>query len=179
MSKSERPILPDILVTRAAIAGVACAISSFILNPIDVTKIRMQNESSKSAQYEGMIQGMMKIYREEGLSGFRKGIVPSMLREISYSSIRMGAYDTIRDIVFHALPGHHDPKDDAHFAPPAVKFLSALLTGGIGSAIANPFDLVKTRFQAVLPGQDLPYDGSTRKALQSIYKMEGGIYQGL
>ena len=32
--------------------------------------------------------------------------------------------------------------------------------GGIGSALCNPFDLMKTRFQSVLPGQPLPYKGT-------------------
>ena len=94
--KDRTPLVPDVFVTIAAIAGISCAISSFILNPIDVIKIRMQNDITSSAKYNSMIQGMKTILKEETYLGFLRGIVPSMWREISYSSIRIGGYDSIR-----------------------------------------------------------------------------------
>lgn len=75
---------------KASIAGGVCAIVSASLNGIDVTKIRMQNQTSVNRLYVGLLPSMKKIYIEEGIQGLMKGIFPSMLRELSYSSIRLG-----------------------------------------------------------------------------------------
>lgn len=162
-------------IAKAGIGGGVCAMVSASLNPIDVTKIRMQNESRSSSRYSGLIDAMKKIFREEGISGLSKGIEPSMCREVFYSSIRMGAYEPIRSIISHVL-GQED-----HHTSAGVKFVSALFSGGIGSAIANPFDLVKTRFQATLPEESIPYGNSTLVALKDIARSDGvlsGLYRG-
>ena len=53
-------------IAKAGIGGGVCAMVSASLNPIDVTKIRMQNESRSSSRYSGLIDAMKKIFREEG-----------------------------------------------------------------------------------------------------------------
>ena len=164
-------------VLNAAISGGVCALVSASLNGVDVTKIRLQNESNSGdanakARYSGMIPAMRRILQEEGFRGLMQGVHASMLREISYSSIRMGAYEPIRAIL------SDDSRDPAE-ASPHIKFFSALISGGIGSAIANPLDLMKTRFQAVLPGQSSPYR-STLSGLSTVFRTEGlkGLYRG-
>jgi hypothetical protein len=65
-------------------------------------------------------------------------------------------------------------------AHPVIKWSSALLSGGLGSMFANPTDLVKTRFQAVIPPNEPPYGNSTLRAFVEIYKTEGirnGLYR--
>ena len=68
--------------------------------------------------------------------------------------------------------------DDAHHASPVLKYATGLITGGFGSAMANPFDLVKTRFQATLPEDPIPYNNSVMKAFNDI-AVEEGVYKGL
>lgn len=161
-------------VFKALISGGVCAIVSAGLNPFDVTKIRLQNQVGgvcPTKKYDGLLKGAQKIFRDEGFRGLAKGIEPSMLREISYSSVRMGAYEPIRVM----LSDDTDPT----MTSPAIKFLSALISGGVGAAMANPFDLVKTQFQATLPGQSLMYK-STFTAIPAIFKTHGfsGLYKG-
>ncbi len=95
-----------------------------------------------------------------------------MMREVMYSSIRMGAYEPIR----HALT--HESVDPAHTSP-LIKYFSALVSGGVGSALANPLDLIKTRFQSNLPGEPLPYK-NTFSAFGDIVAHHGfaGLYKG-
>jgi hypothetical protein len=54
-------------------------------------------------------------------------------REISYTSIKLGAYAPVRD----ALGAGKD-------APFYLKFLAGAITGGVGSFVGNPFDVLKT-----------------------------------
>jgi len=224
---------------KALLAGSSCAMSSFILNPIDVTKTRMMNqvgkatteaikpptgtvasaavsasaEASASAtfsfslggskghnaslggsigakastsgnvvpRYNGFLEGLLSIGRTEGLRGWGRGLEPSMMREMTYSSCRMGAYEPIKStlMTLTADTSEADGSNTKGDVSPFVKFGSALISGGIGAAATNPFDLVKTRFQAAFPGQaPLPYS-NTYQAFKYIYKHEGGLRNGL
>lgn len=159
-----------VVLKRAVIAGWSCCVVSALVHPLDVVKIRLQNQ--KTVIYKSMLSGISKIYREEGFSGLLKGLNASMCREASYSTVRFGAYDPFRKI----LSGSESNSQDIAVH---IKFLSGLLSGGIGAALANPFDLVKTRFQSLLPGESLPYS-STFRTLVDIFQLEGisGLYKG-
>lgn len=158
------------VIQKALIAGLVCAVVAGGLNPFDVTKIRLQNQMNND--YKGMLSGMKKIFREEGIRGLSKGLEPSILREITYSSIRIGGYEPIRRVLSY-------DNENPQYTSPFIKYLAALLCGSIGSALANPLDLIKTRFQALLPEQSLPYR-NTLQALRIIFKTEGikGLYRG-
>lgn len=164
-------------LAKAWIAGVACAIISSFLNPLDVTKVRMQNQSDllslEQKKYKTVIQSARLLLREEGFAGLMRGVTPSIFRELTYSSVRIGAYEPIR-FSLHEATGSS--------SSPILKFLSALCSGFIGSYIANPFDLIKTRFQALLPhersvgGKSVTMVG----AMASVIRSEGvsGLYKG-
>lgn len=92
-------------VQKALISGTSCAVISAILNPFDVTKIRLQNQPSGFIKYKGMMSGARVILLEEGVAGLSKGMTPSMLRELSYSSVRFGAYEPIRETVGAFIDG--------------------------------------------------------------------------
>jgi hypothetical protein len=130
----------------------------------------MQNKGGEL--YPTMLKGIRKIYLEEGYRGLWKGVEPSVWREISYSSIRIGAYEPIRKVLSNK---DIDPSD----TNPFIKLFSALLSGGIGSALCNPIDIVKTRLQAVLPNEISPYT-STFQGLIRIGRKDGirGLYKG-
>lgn len=175
------------LVTKALLAGNVCAFVSAFLNPLDVTKIRMQNQgpaNGSGLKYKGMVSGALCILKEEGLAGWAKGLTASMIREVTYSSVRMGAYEPIRSVLSNILDRQTDragkeSNQQVTTSSPVVKFSAALISGGVGSAIANPLDLVKTRFQASRPGEKIPYS-STFGAFLQIHREEGvkGLYKG-
>ena len=74
-----------------------------------------------------------------GLSrGLFKGFAAGALREASYSSLRFGLYVPIKE----SLVGPDGRQ------PLWVKFTAGALAAAIGSAIANPTDLLKARMQA-------------------------------
>ena len=62
------------------------------------------------------------------------------MREASYSTLRLGLYEPIK---------RNLGEGDAIWK----KFAAGALSGMIGSAIANPADLLKTRAQAQAPGE--------------------------
>jgi len=153
-----------------------------VTNPIDVIKIRMQLENElgskhssknifKDRYYKGFLRGGVRIFSEEGLRGLYKGLLPSLLREGSYSTIRLGAYEPLK-VQLGAT-------DIAH-TPLWKKITAGAISGTIGSAIATPTDLVKVRFQAVGPGQTSKYR-HTFHAFWTIARTEGirGLWTGV
>lgn len=87
-------------------------VAALFTNPIDVVKIRLQLQGEgKCKGYKGKAIGggniglfamFRVILKEEGLLAFWKGVVPSLLREITYSSIRLGAYEPVRNFMSSA-----------------------------------------------------------------------------
>ena len=70
------------------------------------------------------------LFRNEGVFAFWKGLAFAYGRELSYTSVKLGAYAPVRD----ALGAGGE-------APFYLKFVAGAITGGVGSAIGNPFDV--------------------------------------
>jgi hypothetical protein len=86
------------------IAGaMSNAITSSILNPMDVSKTKMQVENqltklSTDNRYRTLPRTVLTIYQQDGLAGlWLPGLGASFIREIVYCGIRTGCYSTVRD----------------------------------------------------------------------------------
>ena len=118
-------------------AGCAAVLTVTFIHPIDVVKTRIQVESNKgnSAGIGGVVKSALDT---EGAGAFYKGIKPAWLREMSYSSLRIGLYDPVKILVGANNPG-------ASFLQ---KFLAGAIAGAIGCTAGNPFDILKTKMMA-------------------------------
>lgn len=87
---------------------------------------------------QGLGQVVTSLVKTEGIPAFWKGIAFAWGREGSYASIKLGAYAPVRDAL--GASGAD--------APFYLKFFAGALTGGVGSIIGNPFDVMKTLAQA-------------------------------
>jgi len=175
----------DSLWPKFVAGGVSCMIISFFFNPMDVIKVRLQlqNQLEKvsvahfygaQTRYHGFSHAAVTIIKEEGVQGLMKGITASMIRELSYSSLRLGLYDPIKNFL---APNTKDKNDFTLMQ----KIMAGALSGAIGSSIVNPTDLVKIRFQKVRKGDPKPYN-NTFHGFWSIFKNEGGLaglYRGV
>lgn len=169
---------------RFLLAGISNMCGTSVTNPIDVIKIRMQLENElvvheglsaiKNRYYDGFVKGGSRIVRNEGIGGLYKGLLPSLMREGSYSTIRLGAYEPLK-VYFGAT-------DPAH-TPLWKKICAGAISGTIGSAIATPTDLVKVRMQAQgkLFDGEVPRYKSTFSAFKEIIQTQGlrGLYTGV
>lgn len=103
---------------------------------MDVVKVRMQIQKNvlmkgEGALYLGFSHGLSKIFTEEGIKGlFLPGMVVTMYRELIYSSLRFALYTSMKEGILRFQP-------DKVFNFTEMFFLG-LLSGGIGSALANP-----------------------------------------
>lgn len=107
------------------------------------------------------------VVEHEGVRGLYKGITASWMRESIYSSLRLGLYEP-----FKRLLGATDPKNTPFY----LKFLAGGMSGFIGSALANPTDLLKVRMQA---WEGAPH--SLTWHIKDVYNHWGfvGFYRGI
>ena len=75
--------------------GLSCAIAATFTNPVDVVKTRMQLPGSAAAG--GPLAVAAGVARNEGLLALQKGLAPSVMREMSYSTLRLGGYGYVKD----------------------------------------------------------------------------------
>jgi dicarboxylate transporter 10 len=116
-------------------AGVANALTSSLLHPLDVAKTRLQvNGGSLLSTLRAMAGGGAR-----GLWG--PGLAPSVLRELLYSGPRVGFYAPVRDLLVAA-----SGSDGA-----AARVGAALATGATACVAANPIDVIKVRAMIAAP----------------------------
>ena len=125
-----------------------------------VVKVRMQVSGG------GIGTTVSGIFKSEGITSFWKGLPFAYGREISYTSVKLGAYAPVRDMMGANEPG----------ASVFLKFLAGAITGGTGSVIGNPFDVLKTLAQA---NKDKAVPITT--LVGTMYKDQGigGFYRGV
>jgi hypothetical protein len=154
------------LIRNVGAAGCSAVITVTGIHPIDVVKTRLQISDpviGKSLGIRGIVQ---TILSKEGIPAFWKGICAAWMREASYTSLRLGLYGPIKQVM--------NIKKDSHFF---MKFAAGSLAGVIGSFVGNPFDVLKTRLMSI-ESKTTP---SMMQLALSLYKVEKipGFYRGL
>lgn len=155
---------------------LASGLAEVLTTPIDVVKVRLQVQRSTGAAtapgttYTGMIDAFVKISKHEGPVGLFKGIIPSLLRQTSYTSLSMVLYEPIRN-TFTSFSS--DPNNPGFF----LRLLAGGTAGGIGIAVMNPTEVVKTKMQA----SQLQRRLTIREVISEVWKKEGilGFWSGV
>lgn len=157
-SRSQHPLLPFV---RGGIAGV---LSWLIIHPADVIKVRMQLSTTSAptsttnpnspSPYRGIIHAAQHISRNEGISAMYSGLSAALTRQITYTTLRLGLYTTLRDAV----------SDEQGHLSIWSKFGVGIVAGGFASAVSNPVEVAMVRMYS---------DGAAEKATKRGYRNVG------
>jgi len=79
--------------------GTAGIIASGVTNPLDVTRTRLQTQGDTGILYKGMVDCIKKIWIEEGMIGFMRGIVPRMVFNSLSAGICWTTYEYLKYIL--------------------------------------------------------------------------------
>ena len=104
----------------------------------------VRQQLATAAERRGLIASPA-IARQEGLRALYRGIEAALIREMSYSTLRFGLYEPLKNLM------NENDEANAAFAgekwAPTVRIAkrmaSGCTAGGIASAIASPTDLIK------------------------------------
>jgi len=162
--------------------SIASCSAVTVSNPFEVVKTRLQLQGELQRQgvyvksYRGMFHGLYMIFLNEGIRGLQKGLLLAYPYTITMNGTRLGLYDTVKSRVSLLLGLHK-----SHML---VTMTSGACCGALGSVLANPFYVAKTRLQCqsdLLPvGYQHKYSNPW-DALVGVGREEGimGYFRGL
>ncbi|KAL0909308.1 hypothetical protein M5K25_020161 [Dendrobium thyrsiflorum] len=169
--------------------GIASIVAGCSTHPLDLIKVRLQLQgespaavpalafpgsssiaiphSNSSLRRPGFLSVGAQILRAEGPSALFSGISATILRQILYSTTRMGLYDVLKTKM--------SSKGSAAALPLHKKITAGLIAGAVGAAVGNPADVAMVRMQADgrLPIADRRNYRGVADALGQMVRSEG------
>ncbi|KAI9484195.1 MAG: mitochondrial carrier domain-containing protein [Benjaminiella poitrasii] len=122
---------------------MAGALGGAFGNPSDVVNVRMQNDGQLPANqrrnYKNVVDGLVRICREEGPKVLMRGVGSSTNRAILITVSQMSSYDMFKQTMtdrFHLHDGL------------ITHFTSSLLAGLVATTVCSPLDVIKTRIMS-------------------------------
>ncbi|CAH1645513.1 unnamed protein product [Spodoptera littoralis] len=125
----------EVRVSRWYFGGLSSAGAACVTHPLDLLKVQMQTQKGKNIS---MSQLVGIVVKNDGVFGLYNGISASLLRQLTYSTVRFGIYEVAKQ--------HFTPKD----GKPIPFYMSTLIAGVGGFAggfMGNPADLINVRMQ--------------------------------
>lgn len=142
-----------------------------VTHPLDLAKVRLQTASVPGQSLASMVY---QIIKNDGFFAIYSGLTASLLRQATYSTVRFGAYEYMKD--------SYQEKYDK-MPTTAVLLPMSMLSGALGGLVGNPSDVVNIRMQndSTLP---LEQRRNYRNALDGIYRISknegvGSLFRGL
>ena len=140
-------------------AGVVLVLA---FNPLWLVKTRLALQgidTTRGKPYNGLIQTLKIIVKEEGFIGLYKGVVPALFLT-SHGAIQFASYEKLKEY----SNSHYKATDSS-----AVPSWVPIITGGISkifaSTVTYPYQVIKSRLQQ-RPNVEAP--GSTNRDLRSM-----------
>ncbi|XP_076479514.1 mitochondrial glycine transporter isoform X2 [Bombus vancouverensis nearcticus] len=153
--------------TEALLLGItARSMSGVLLIPITVVKTRFESEVYK---YNSIAEALRLIYKQEGVRGLSRGLIPTLLRDAPYSGIYLTFYTQLKSIFTEADLPYAKSSAPIHFS-------CGILAGIFASIVTQPADVIKTKMQ-LYPNEFK----DVRNAAFRIYKRYGvlGYFKGI
>ncbi|XP_020216972.1 mitochondrial uncoupling protein 5 [Cajanus cajan] len=172
--------------------GIASIIAGCSTHPLDLIKVRMQLQGETNVPKPlhnlrpalafqtgstvhvaalpqprvGPIAVGVRLVQQEGVAALFSGVSATVLRQMLYSTTRMGLYDVLKT-------KWTDPA--AGTMPLTRKIEAGLIAGGVGAAVGNPADVAMVRMQADgrLPAAERRNYKSVVDAITRMARSEG------
>jgi len=151
--------------------ATAGATESFVVVPFELVKIRLQDKA-QAHKYNGMIDCVQKIVRQEGILAMYQGLESTMWRHVLWNAGYFGCIFQVKAL----LPKATDKKSQI-----GNDLLSGAVGGTVGTILNTPMDVVKSRIQnyTKVPGV-VPKYGWAVPSLGVVLREEGfsALYKG-
>jgi len=163
----KRPLCSDEslrTISIACSAAIGNTVASFSRVPYEVVKQKLQ-----TGQCSSTITAITTMWTEDGLRAFFPlgGISAQMARDIPYAIFTLLSYEFFRE-KWVLKRSQHDPNGRWW-----RDMVAGGASGGLGSYLTNPMDVIKTRIQTPLLGDSSACSGSITACANAVWE-EGG-----
>ncbi|CAB9509791.1 Mitochondrial ornithine transporter 1 [Seminavis robusta] len=150
----------------ATLGSICCCYTG---QPMDTIKVRMQTSPK---EFPGVISTTTSIFKNEGITAFWKGSVPTALGMALETVMAFGVNEALK----RAYPD--DPSQISSDAPPALgkPFLMGAMTGCCAALVLLPSEVVKIKMQYIVGDNVSSQEVMRRMIKQSGYK---SLFAGL
>lgn len=165
------------------LGGMAACVAVTVSNIPDVAKTRMQLQGELAKDggvrvYKNVFDVLVKTWRNEGIRGLQRGLVPAYAYQILLNGSRLGFYEPFRQ-TFNSVIGL-----SPSVQMPLTSVLAGATSGAVGAVLGNPLFLIKARMQAYSPALPVGHQHFYKHswdALSTIFKKEGirGLTRGV
>ncbi|XP_052743400.1 mitochondrial 2-oxoglutarate/malate carrier protein-like [Bicyclus anynana] len=143
--------------------GLSGMMGISVVQPADLVKTRMQLMGPKGDK--SVISTISGILKNEGISGFYKGLSAALFRQATYTTSRLGVFNSLNDFYssMYGVPSF------------PVKLVVGSVAGGIGAFVGNPAEVALIRMTADgrLPPEQRRNYNNVFNALARISREEG------
>ncbi|KAH0951918.1 hypothetical protein HN011_002815 [Eciton burchellii] len=145
-NEQESKVIPPIInFLTGGISGMA---ATCVVHPMDVIKNRLQIHKGKAS----VMEIITSVYRKEGIAKFYTGLSAGLVRQATYTTVRLGIYNQLQDY------WRQRHVDNPGFI--TLAFMAGT-AGAVGAFIGTPADIALVRMTT---------DGRLPVELQRKYK---------
>lgn len=111
------------------------------LAPMEAVKVRIQTQPGWSSTLR---EGFPRILREEGVTGFYKGLVPLWMRQIPYTMMKFACFERTVELLYKYVV----PKPRSECSKPEqllVTFAAGYIAGVFCAIVSHPADTVVSK----------------------------------
>ncbi|XP_067118226.1 mitochondrial glutathione transporter SLC25A40-like [Centruroides vittatus] len=134
--------------------------ASFV-SPIELVRTKMQ---SKRLSYIEIGQAIRSLVQYQGLSSLWRGLAPTLMRDVPFSSIYWASYETLKQKFQQEQPTFW------------FSFAAGASSGAIAAVLTLPFDVIKTHRQIEL-GELETQQAKSELTKSSTYQRLVNLYQ--
>ncbi|KAJ3179369.1 mitochondrial thiamine pyrophosphate transporter [Geranomyces variabilis] len=170
---SSLPIALPTELFAGALAGCTATVATY---PFDLLRTRFAMQGASGGPYTSLLSAVRQIYAAEGVHGFYRGVVPSVLQMAPQMGIVFAAYGGIKRLLKPLKLGKTE------------SFISGGIAGMLGKLSVMPFDVVRKRLQVQGPernsyvtGRVPKYPSGLLRCAAQIARQEGwlALYKGV
>lgn len=162
---------------RLMCGGAAGCVSVLVSYPLDVVRARLSSQTSANIIYNGIIDALHKIYKQEGFIGLYRGLNPTLLGIAPYVAFNYALFEKFKTVV----ADYYGTSDLSVY----TKLALGALSGTVSQTIAYPLDTVRRRMQMLglkqVQNPNTVVNMSLIYNIKDIYLTNGikGFYKGL
>ncbi|KAG9134071.1 hypothetical protein Leryth_004760 [Lithospermum erythrorhizon] len=157
--------------------GVAGGVSRTAVAPLERLKILLQVQNPHNIKFNGTVQGLQYIWRNEGFRGLFKGNGANCARIVPNSAVKFFSYEQASKGILY-LYRKQTRNENAELTP-LLRLGAGACAGIIAMSATYPLDMVRGRLTVQTEKSPYQYRGMVH-ALSTILREEGAraLYKG-